>query len=64
MLPDPGQPPENGPVMSLIFLCYLLTFVLILKGKRRPAYLLLGVCTILSLAMFWYHTNSSLDLNF
>jgi len=50
--------------MSLIFLCYLLTFVLILKGKRRPAYLLLGVCTILSLAMFWYHTNSSLDLNF
>lgn len=50
--------------MSLIFLCYLLTFVLIHKGKRKPAYLLLALSTALSLVMFWYHTTSSLDLNF
>ena len=50
--------------MSLIFLAYLATFVLVLKNKRRLAYVVFGVSTALSLLMFWHHSSSSLELNF
>jgi len=50
--------------MGFIFLCYLVNFVLIFKGKKKLAYLCFVLSTTLSLLMFWHHTTSSLDLNF
>lgn len=50
--------------MALIFLSYLAAFLLVLKNKRRLAYLCFAASTLLSLLMFCYHTSSSLELNF
>jgi hypothetical protein len=50
--------------MGLIFLSYLATFLFVLKNDRRMAFVFFGLSTALSLAMFWYHTSSSLELNF
>jgi hypothetical protein len=50
--------------MSLIFLCYLVAFGLIYLGKKKPAFVVFALSMTLSLMMFWYHTTSSLNLNF
>jgi len=50
--------------MAFVFLCYFVNFVLVLKGKKKLAYGCFVLSTTLSLLMFWYHTTSSLDLNF
>ena len=50
--------------MALVFLAYLVAFLLVLKNKRRLAYLCFTASTLLSLLMFCYHTSSSLELNF
>lgn len=57
-------PRLNYGAMALVFLAYLAAFLLVLKNKRRPAYLCFAASTLLSLLMFCYHTSSSLELNF
>ena len=55
---------EVDETMGFLFLSYLATFLLVLKNKRKLAYMCFGLSTVLSLLMFWYHTPSSLELNF
>ena len=50
--------------MSLIFLSYFVTLVLLAKGMRRAALGALVASTLFSILMFAHHTTSSLDLNF
>ena len=50
--------------MGFIFLCYFVSFVLVFKGKKKPAYVGFVSSTVLSLLMFWHHATSSLGLNF
>lgn len=50
--------------MSLIFLCYFLTFGLVFKGRKKPAFIAFAVSTGLSILMFAHHTTSTLNLNF
>jgi hypothetical protein len=38
--------------------------LLVFKGKKKLACWCFILSTTLSLLMFWYHTTSSLDLNF
>ena len=58
------SPRLNYGAMALVFLAYLVAFLLVLKNKRRLAYLCFTASTLLSLLMFCYHTSSSLELNF
>ena len=48
--------------MSLIFLGYFLTLILVAQRMRKAAYVALVTSTVLSIAMFAHHTTSSLDL--
>ncbi len=50
--------------MAIIFLTYLAAFFFILKRNKTMAYISFALSTILSVAMFLYHTNSTLNLNF
>ena len=50
--------------MGFLLLSYFATFVCILQGRRIAALSGLAISTLLSIAMFLYHTTSSLDLNF
>ena len=50
--------------MALIFLSYLITFLLVWRQQKKWAIVLFIVSTTLSFAMFFYHTDSSLNLNF
>jgi hypothetical protein len=54
----------GGDLMSLIFLCYFLTFGLVFKGRKKPAFIAFAVSTGLSILMFAHHTTSTLNLNF
>ena len=50
--------------MAIIFLLYAFTFLALLQRKKRAAYVLFGASTLASVAMFWYHVDSVLNLNF
>jgi len=50
--------------MAFIFLSYLISFFLIWKQKKNWALLMFTLSTLLSIAMFFYHTTSTLNLNF
>ena len=50
--------------MALIFLLYSACFVLTFFRKRNAAYIMLVLSTLASLALFAYHTDSALELNF
>ena len=50
--------------MSLIFLCYFLTLMLVAQRMKKAAYVAFVTSTLLSIVMFAHHTTSSLDLNF
>jgi hypothetical protein len=50
--------------MAFLFLSYFVTFVLVFQGKKKLAYGGFALSTLLSVMMFFYHTTSSLKLNF
>jgi len=50
--------------MAFLFLSYLATFLLVLRGRRAAAIAGVALSTLLSVAMFLHHTTSSLELNF
>ncbi len=50
--------------MSIIFLLYFLSFFAVYIKKETLSYTLFTISTLLSIGMFLYHTNSSLNLNF
>lgn len=57
--------PQPAPTtMAFLFLSYLATFALVLRGRRAAAIASLAISTALSIAMFLHHTTSSLELNF
>lgn len=50
--------------MSLLFLTYALSFFMIVRGNKKRALLFFTLAAIGTLAMFFYHADSALDLNF
>ncbi|RCS54187.1 hypothetical protein DTL42_03290 [Bremerella cremea] len=50
--------------MAMIFLLYLVCFGLAYYRQRKAAYAAFLVSTLASLAMFAYHLDSALELNF
>ncbi|APD06096.1 hypothetical protein UJ101_00557 [Flavobacteriaceae bacterium UJ101] len=50
--------------MSILFTFYFLTFFTIYKKKKTLSYLFFTISTLISIGMFFYHTTSSLNLNF
>ncbi|TWT31346.1 DUF5993 family protein [Blastopirellula retiformator] len=50
--------------MAVIFLLYSACFVLLFFRRRKAAYVALLISTLASIAMFAYHTDSALELNF
>ena len=50
--------------MAFIFLSYFITFVFVWKENKKWAYIFFILSTVLSIMMFFYHTTSSLNLNF
>ncbi|CDF79957.1 hypothetical protein BN863_22450 [Formosa agariphila KMM 3901] len=50
--------------MSLIFLIFLTAFILLIKQKKKLALAVFSLGLVCTVAMFFYHTTSSLQLNF
>jgi hypothetical protein len=50
--------------MSLLFLAYGIAFILLIRKQQKKAYFFFILATVASLAMFSYHTTSTLNLNF
>lgn len=50
--------------MAFLFVIYAIAFGFVLAKKRWPSYVTLAMAIGASIAMFLYHANSSLDLNF
>jgi hypothetical protein len=50
--------------MAFLFLSYLATFACVIRGRRSAALAGLALSTALSVAMFFHHTTSGLELNF
>ncbi|WP_394331099.1 DUF5993 family protein [Flammeovirga pacifica] len=50
--------------MSIIFLCYGISFIMLIRKDIKKAYIFFVISLVASLCMFAYHTSSSLNLNF
>ncbi len=50
--------------MSLLFLIYALAFWFVHARKKNAAFVSLAVAVASSVAMYFYHADSSLGLNF
>jgi hypothetical protein len=50
--------------MSLIFFAYGLSFFMLLKKDKKKAYIFFTLALLASIGMFFYHTTSTLQLNF
>lgn len=50
--------------MAILFLSYFLTMGAVVLQKKKLAIFLFVISTLSSIGMFFYHTTSSLNLNF
>ncbi|MGY8933708.1 MAG: DUF5993 family protein [Flavobacteriales bacterium] len=50
--------------MSLIFLTYGISFIMLLKKDKNKTYFFFTLASIASLCMFFYHATSPVNLNF
>ncbi|WP_250885628.1 DUF5993 family protein [Shewanella jiangmenensis] len=48
--------------MSLIFLLFLITCLLIIKNKRKPAYVMFAVSCVATLYWFSFHATDPLPI--
>jgi len=48
---------------ALIFGLFLLIFILVLKGRKKPAAVTFGVTMLLFIYWFSYHVTDKIDIN-